>query len=74
MRVAVLFIVLTTTSAWAADRELSLREGEKRSFKLPGVTQIAIDDASVVEGVAKNDQLSVTARRAGCNRTLQIDV
>ena len=50
--------------------EPALREGEKRSFKLPGVAQIAIDDAAVVEGVAKADQLNVTARRAGNARLL----
>ncbi|MBK7861727.1 MAG: pilus assembly protein N-terminal domain-containing protein [Archangiaceae bacterium] len=61
---------LFATAAWAGDRDISMREGERRSFKLPGVSQIAIDDASVVEGVAKNDQLSVTARGAGTARIL----
>lgn len=70
MRAVVPFFFLIAASAWAADRELSMREGEKRSFKLPGVTQVAIDDAAVVEGVARNDQLNVTARRAGNARLL----
>lgn len=70
MRALVIFLCLTAATAWAADRDLSMREGEKRSFKLPGVAQIAIDDAAVVEGVAKNDQLVVTARSAGSARLL----
>lgn len=70
MRAVVFLLCVVATASWAADRELAMREGEKRSFKLPGVTQIAIDDASVVEGVAKNDQLNVTARRAGSARIL----
>ena len=70
MRAVVTVTCLLAATAWAADRDISMREGEKRAFKLPGVTQVAIDDASVVEGVAKNDQLSVTARRAGSARIL----
>lgn len=70
MRAVVILICLSTATAWAADRDIAMREGEKRSFKLPGVSQVAIDDASVVEGQAKNDQLNVTARRAGSARIL----
>lgn len=71
MRALVVIITcLFTTAAWAADRELTLKEGEKRSFKLPGVAQIAIDDASVVEGAAKDSNLTIGARRAGNARIL----
>ena len=70
MRAPVIVSCLFAAAAWAADRDLSMREGEKRAFKLPGVSQIAIDDAAVVEGVAKNDQLSVTARSPGTARIL----
>jgi hypothetical protein len=70
MRHFVALTCLFATAAWAADRDLSMREGEKRAFKLPGVSQIAIDDSSVIEGVAKNDQLNVTARGPGSARIL----
>ncbi|MBL8956295.1 MAG: pilus assembly protein N-terminal domain-containing protein [Myxococcaceae bacterium] len=69
MRSVVFFICLSST-AWALDRDLSLREGEQRTFKLPGVAQVAIDDASVVEGTGKGDQLTLAARRPGNARVL----
>ncbi len=61
---------LIATSAWAADRDLAMREGERRTFKLPGVAQVAIDDASVVEGTGKGEQLTIAAKRAGNARVL----
>jgi len=69
-KAVVLTSCLTAAAAWAADRDLSLREGERRTFKLPGVAQVAIDDAGVVEGTGKGDQLTLTARRAGSARVL----
>ncbi len=69
-RALAVFLSLVTTSAWAADRELTLRVGEKRSFNLPGVAQIAVDDATVIEGTAKDDHLDVEAHHAGSARIL----
>lgn len=76
MRALTFFTCLVSTwtagsgGAWAADRDLALREGEKRAFKLGGVAQVAIDDASVVEAVAKGEQLNLTAKHAGNARVL----
>jgi hypothetical protein len=67
---ALVFTLFLSATAWAADRDISMREGETRSFKLAGVAQLAVDDVSVVEGAAKNDQLSITARHAGLARIM----
>src|SRR4051812_3836768 len=66
---AVVFFLLTT-AAWAADRDVALREGERRTFKLPGIAQIAVDNAEVVETVGKGDSIDVEARRPGVARIM----
>jgi hypothetical protein len=68
--IVAVFFCLLTTAAWAADRELALKVGEKRSFSLPGVAQIAVDDAQVVEGRSHDDRLDVEAHRSGSARIL----
>src|SRR5687767_12253903 len=70
LKSVVLLGCLAAVTAWAADRDISLKEGERRSFKLPGIAQVAIDDASVVEGTAKGDQLNVAAKAQGSARIL----
>jgi hypothetical protein len=68
--IAAVVVCLFTTAAWAADREISMKAGERRSFKLPGIAQIAVDDAQVVEGVGKGDSVDVEARHEGTARIM----
>jgi hypothetical protein len=67
---AAVAVCLLTTAAWAGDREISMKEGERRSFKLPGIAQIAVDDAQVVEGIGRGDSIDVEARREGTARIM----
>jgi hypothetical protein len=70
MRLIVVVFCLLSTAAWAVDRELSMKEGERRSFKLPGIAQVAVDDAQVLEGQGHEDRLDVEAKQPGSARIL----
>ena len=63
-------LVAGLASAAGADRDLLVKAGEKKSFKLPGVAQVAVDDASVVDVTTAADVLNLSGKRVGSSRLL----
>lgn len=63
-------IFVCATASASSDRDLSLKAGEKRSFNLAGVAQVALDDASVIEVATKGDRITITAKKPGNSKLL----